>query len=331
VSPASLLDFEGVAGAALRACPDLLWCWFPTGRIVGREFMVGNLRGDRGESLSINLDTGLWGEFAGPERGRDLVALYAAIHGLGQGEAARGLARELSTPARSRGAGASADVVPMPKRHEQRDWPECPPRPAGGSTLRQALEIWDQAVPAEGSPVERYLSARGLMLPSGAPLRFHPSCPRGTDRSPAMIALMTDPGTNEPRGVHRTFLAQGGRHKAPGQAKMMLGGTGVVRLVPDAEVAVGLGIAEGIETALGVMERYDWRPVWAAGSAGAIGRFPVLGGIECLTVFSDADDAGASRTAARQCADRWRAAGREVTTIEPPSGVDFADLAERAM
>lgn len=127
MSAAPLLDFEGVAGAALKACPDLLWRWFPAGRIVGREFMVGNLRGDRGESLSINLDTGLWGDFAGPERGGDLVALYAAIHGLGQGEAARALAAELSMPLRPCGAGTSADVIRMPSRGQ--DWRPLLPVP----------------------------------------------------------------------------------------------------------------------------------------------------------------------------------------------------------
>ena len=46
-----LLDFEGIACVALRACPGLLWRWFPAGRVAGREFVVGNLRGDRGKSL----------------------------------------------------------------------------------------------------------------------------------------------------------------------------------------------------------------------------------------------------------------------------------------
>jgi hypothetical protein len=79
----------------------------------------------------------------------------------------------------------------------------------------------------------------------------------------------------------------------------MLGGAGVIRLVPEEDVATGLGLAEGIETALAVMQRAGWSPVWAANSAGAMDRFPVLPGIESLTIFADADGAGIK--AARGC------------------------------
>jgi len=103
------LDFEGVARAALSACPDLLRRWFPAGTLRGREFVVGNLRGDRGDSLSINIDTGRWADFAAGERGGDLVALYAAMHRLSQGEAARRLGAELAVPAASaRGTSSTA-------------------------------------------------------------------------------------------------------------------------------------------------------------------------------------------------------------------------------
>ena len=56
--------------------------WFPNGRQVGREFKVGNLAGEPGQSLSINLDTGLWSDFAVGVGGRDLIDLYAKLrHG----------------------------------------------------------------------------------------------------------------------------------------------------------------------------------------------------------------------------------------------------------
>jgi hypothetical protein len=173
--------------------------------------------------------------------------------------------------------------------------------------------------------VERYLASRGLSLPLDAPLRFHPACPRNKERLPAMIALMTDPATGEPVGVHRTFLRPDGSGKADGQAKMMLGGAGVIRLVPDDEVTIGLGLAEGIETALAVMQGAGWRPVWACGSAGAIATFPILGGIECLTIFADADENGVGANAAQACATRWSDAGREVAVHTPAAG-DWADV-----
>ncbi|MGH9549628.1 MAG: toprim domain-containing protein, partial [Terriglobales bacterium] len=82
---------------------------------------------------------------------------------------------------------------------------------------------------------------------------------------------------------------------------------GVVRLSPDEDIALGLGIAEGIEDALAVLIS-GWAPGWAATCAGAIERFPVLPGIEALTIFADNDKAGIA--AAKACAERWH--GREV-------------------
>jgi hypothetical protein len=204
--------------------------------------------------------------------------------------------------------------------------------PASTHARRLAAErLWTEAVEAAGTPVVRYLASRGLHLPTDAPIRFHPACPRtgedGFERLPAMVALMTDPASGKPCGVHRSFLAADGSGKAEGKAKMMLGGAGVVRLVPDAEVGTSLGLAEGIETSLAVMQGFGWRPVWAAASAGGIARFPVLPGIEALTIFADADDGGAGMRAAEACGERWSAMARLVTLYEAPAGMDFDDAA----
>ncbi len=203
------------------------------------------------------------------------------------------------------------------------------PRPLAG-TLDLARTIWREAMAADapGSLVPVYFAARRMALEAGAPLRFHPSCPRGAERRPALLALMTDATTGEPCGVHRTFLLPDGSAKAhPGAngepAKMMAGRAGLVRLVPDADVTMGLGLAEGIETALSVMQGYGWRPVWAATSAGMVRAFPVLRGIEHLTIFADAD--GAGMVAAEECAARWADAGCGADIITAPPGQDFND------
>jgi hypothetical protein len=118
-----------------------------------------------------------------------------------------------------------------------------------------------------------------------------------------IVALMTDAIGNEPIGIHRTFLDADSKKRE----RKMLGRQGVVRITPDEDVTLGLGITEGVEDALAIA--LEWGPAWAATSAGAIERFPVLAGIEHLTIFADADSAGAR--AARACADRWIAAGQE--------------------
>jgi hypothetical protein len=204
----------------------------------------------------------------------------------------------------------------------------CAAREAS-KTLDLARRLWREAIPADdpASLVPVYLASRGLTLPADAPLRFHPAAPRGAERLPAMIALMTDPVTAKGCGVHRTFFAHDGGGKAAGDAKMMLGKVGIIRLVPDEEVTLGLGLAEGVETSLAVMQRAGWSPVWAAGSAGPIRAFPVLPGIEALTVFADAD--GTGMNAARECCRRWADAGREARILAPPAG-DWDDALPRS-
>lgn len=126
----------------------------------------------------------------------------------------------------------------------------------------------------------------------------------------AMLALMTDPITGEPAGVHRTFLNQ----EAQKIERKMLGKQGVIRVSPDEAVVASLSICEGLEDALSVFLS-GWRPVWAATSAGAIARFPPLAGIEALTIFADQDDAGLE--AAQSCLDVWHEAGRDVAICVP--------------
>ena len=108
----------------------------------------------------------------------------------------------------------------------------------------------------------------------------------------------------------------------------MLGATAgqCVKLTPNEDVVEGLGIAEGIETALAIM-RVGFRPIWACASTSIMKPFPVLDGIETLTIFADNDASGAGLTAARECVARWRLAGREVRVFMPRErGHDWNDV-----
>lgn len=196
-----------------------------------------------------------------------------------------------------------------------------------------AFSTWGEAVAPENTPAEVYLRTRKLVLPECAALRFHPRAWRKNGNGPpgpAMVALMTTPNGNVPVGVHITYLQPDGMGKADGLSnKIMLGNTGIIRLVDDAEVTMGLGLAEGIETALAIMQRTGWCPVWAATSAGAMAKFPVLGGIEALTLFADTDTNGTGLQAAHTCAAWWAEAGRKVHIIRPPAG-DWDDATKGA-
>jgi putative DNA primase/helicase len=194
-----------------------------------------------------------------------------------------------------------------------------------------AVNLWREAKPARDTPVETYLASRGLKLPdrSEHALRFHPACPRGEGRLPAMLGLMSGIVTGRMLGVHRTFLSADGRAKANLEPnKMMLGRAkgAVLKLSPDEDVTLGLALTEGIEDGLAVLND-GFAPVWACLSAGTLMNFPVLGGIGALTLCADNDTPG--RQAAEACAARWRAAGKEVHVRAPPQQhKDYGAMAE---
>ena len=91
----SSIDFERINTVALSHLGDLLPRWLPGGRVEAGEYVCASLAGGQGRSCSINMNTGLWGDFATDAKGGDAVSLLAAIKGVKQGEAAQELARDL--------------------------------------------------------------------------------------------------------------------------------------------------------------------------------------------------------------------------------------------
>jgi hypothetical protein len=91
------VDFETINQAAMQALPVLLARWLPDGRRRGGEWVARNpTRNDRKPgSFAVNLRTGRWGDFATRDKGGDVVALYAYLRGIRQGDAARELAQML--------------------------------------------------------------------------------------------------------------------------------------------------------------------------------------------------------------------------------------------
>ena len=197
----------------------------------------------------------------------------------------------------------------------------------------RALAIWNESQHPRGTLVQTYLEQRGLILPgeTAAAIRFHPACPFKAGRIPAMVSLVRDVQSNQPRAIHRTALSVDGRkEKVNGSSRLSLGpvGGGAVKLTPDAEVALCLGIGEGIESTLSMQlaPEFGASPVWSLLSAGQMAVFPVLAGIEALWIAVDHDPAGIK--AARACAARWQAAGVEVFLLRPRMvGADLNDLA----
>jgi len=203
-------------------------------------------------------------------------------------------------------------------------------------TRKFALSIWNDARPIKGTLAEAYLTSRHIDitgLPTAA-LRFHSRCIFGRGNyQPCLIALFRDPITDRPTGIHRILVALNNQKVE----RKMLGPVGgsVIKLWPDENVTYGLVIGEGVETVLAAATSIEYRgtllrPAWAAGSKDNLARFPILNGINALTVLVDHDANSEGQKASSQCIWRWRRAGREALGLIPQQvDTDFNDLVRR--
>jgi putative DNA primase/helicase len=91
------IDFKEVSSAALASLPRLVASWLPAGKKENAEWKAPNpTRADnKVGSFSINLNTGMWSDFATGDKGGDAISLYAYLHGISQLEAAKDVAGQL--------------------------------------------------------------------------------------------------------------------------------------------------------------------------------------------------------------------------------------------
>lgn len=113
------IDFKEIAQRLLARAETLVPIWLPGGKKSGREYVCGSIEGGKGESFSVNMETGVWAEFNGNmQKGGDLISLYAAQNNIKQIEAARRLIPEtgLSIPDQSTVTGSPTDKEPAFKK-----------------------------------------------------------------------------------------------------------------------------------------------------------------------------------------------------------------------
>jgi hypothetical protein len=272
--------------------------------------------GSRG-SIAVRISGNKCGAYFDHQKGRggDLLHLIAHTHCVGIGDAIMIARRDYLGESIISSAPSPRAAKPTARQPIVDD--------EKAAKVADAFRLWAEAVPLPGTLGETYfVQHRGLDIrllhPLDHALRWH------RDIS-AVVGLMTNAVSGEPTGVQRIFLTSEGsnvtitdEHGRKRKKKLMLGRHGVVRLSPDDSVTMGLGITEGIEDGLTVMlsDWPDiWAPIWAALGTSGVRSFPVLSGIEMLTVFADADTAG--EEAAQMCVYRWLAAGREARAVAP--------------
>ncbi len=292
----------------------------------GLEWRVSSIHGEKGKSLGIHLGEGskrgTWKDFATGEGGDPLDLIRARFGFKTTGEAVRWAKNWLGM----------SDGQP--------DSPEGGSPPASRSQDSRyqaiALKTWQQSLPADGTVVETYLRSRGITVPVPSSLRHHPHLKhREAGRFfPGMVAQVSHPDGSF-MAIHRTYLAKDGRGKAFSKhdtfdSKKALGAVsgGAIHLAP---VGSRLGLCEGIETALSVMQCWPGLTVWATLSVPGLTSVKLPEDVRLVLIFADADppdDHGRhpGQDAAWRAARRFEKEGRTVTTILPPIGKDWNDL-----
>ena len=82
------IDFTGLSRTLLNyhgiILPDVL----SGGKLVGKEWVCGDINGQAGNSFKFNVETGVFKDFASGDGGKDIIALYAKQAGVSMKEAA---------------------------------------------------------------------------------------------------------------------------------------------------------------------------------------------------------------------------------------------------
>ena len=156
--------------------------------------------------------------------------------------------------------------------------------------------------------------------------RYHSNCPFGDERLPCMLALVRGIKTNAPVAVHRTALRLGKRPERIDRKSLGPTAGGAIKISPNHEVHSGLLAGEGIETVLSASKELRFKPVWSLIDKGNLAKFPVLSGLECLTIAVDNDPGGDGQRAAMETVKRQTQGGLEVVTVKPTSAKDFNDV-----
>ncbi len=207
--------------------------------------------------------------------------------------------------------------------------------------VAKLANLWQEAVPLaepEAAPARKYLANRGIEVFDVPSLRLHPDLPYFEDgkkhgRYPALLGLFLSP---EKQGVtlHRIYLTKDGRKAPVEPAKKTMpipyGQTlsgAAIRLGP---AGSSLGMAEGVETALAVMNATG-QVCWATTTAVLLQQVVLPPQVQRITIWADNDESNTGLKSAFELAERLVKEGRkaEIKIPKRPPGHktwDWADV-----
>lgn len=221
VVPLKPPDAQAVKAQLLQNLQPLLHHLLPAGTVRGGKFIIGNVQGDKGDSLVVELHgakAGLWHDFA-TGCGGDILDLWAAVKGFDRQKHFLSLLNDVQS---SLGSGVSMRLSQQSKQHSQ-------------SYLGKPTAKWD------------YTDATGKLLahvyrydPAPNRKEFRPwDALRGVMKSPEIRPLYNQVSMNSENTI---ILVEGEK-------------------CADALISVGICATTAMNGAKAPVEKTDWSPL----------------------------------------------------------------------
>ena len=311
------LSIPDVAAAALCMAEAILAQELPGGKRVGREWEALNpTRADnRTGSFKVNINTGLWSDFADPAnvaRGGDLVSLMAYLHGTTQLGAASYINERYL-----HGSAARQTAKPPEKKRKNRVWTPILPVPVDAPDPPRAHI-------KRGVYVNRWAYLDGASALLGYVCRFEKTLDDGTVDKDIIPLVYCEADTGERGWQWRAF-----------EATRPLYGLNWLVALPEESVLVVEGEkcadAARILLGYGVKPESMHVPVTWPGGCKAVGKadFTPLAGRD-VVLWPDNDEPG--RAAMLAIAETLRDVAKSVTMLKipegRPQGWDIADAVD---
>ena len=215
--------------------------------------------------------------------------------------------------------------------------PPPPPKPrplvVNKRHTAQLEKLWSEALPIEGTIVEKYLRSRGIdgELPNTGDVGFHPRVKywdpiseKSLGHFPAMVSVVRSSQSGHPLSIHRIYLDPTGRKADVPDAKKLMP-CSVEGAMGTAGAAVRLyqldgdemAITEGLETAMAIRCAHPNLPVWAAVSAPVLTSFKPPASVKRVYIFGDVDKSGTGQAVGARLALRLQSEGIEAKLCLP--------------
>lgn len=255
-------DASEVSGLLAQNAEAVSRYLLPNGKKKGQYWVTGNIHGDEGESLKVNLageKAGVWCDFANPSDTGDLLTLWSMTRKLSMAETLREAREYLGLPRASSARSENRKNKPQEQKDQKRS---KKPNQEFLAALKKRLR--------ENSKAMEYLSGRGLSLETVERFGLGLSKPYerkdGTKTSDALVFPVV--------GVDGGFINRYCYYTVPGVTQNPIDKNGWMAGDPLCYFADSLGAQTCLFVCEGIKD--VWRHYQALAQHGLVSRFLVI-------------------------------------------------------